>query len=489
MCDYGFLLRRLFLTVVIAGMAIIPSYSSEPQGVSYMLLEGSTLTDDCTICGRPSIIMPMRGTFQLAFREENPLFRTYDVQELVFHAQTGATTYKVTGAGTYEIGGEVALVHRMQLNAQINDRKDVELGSDQTPLPRFWPMIEMEIREPDEPPDPLHVFSMHIVAAPLREVWFSTGLGFTSGSLTQTVSAGDLLSHTGRIVKSNRELVGRLGIMPMVPDLGLDAFDVAPGGEALFSIEEYVFSETLGPLQHGDILSEKGRIVMRNEDLISPFGPMPPIPHVGLDAVHMTKEGEIFFSIEDEVFSEKLGVMLGRGDILSDKGTVFRTNKELLANSEPTDGQGDVGLDALHVWPSTEIWFSTEVSFESRKFGHVGQGDVLSDGGWIIFRNLDILQPFAPLEDLADFGFDSLFLVTEDEQRDPSVTRVEIMVDADSGDVTIEWLSSDRVFQIQRSDEAGGPYSPSGFIFPGTDFLDPAGALGKTKSFYRIREW
>lgn len=489
MCGYSFLLRRLLLALAIAGIAVAPSFSSEPRGVSYMLLEGSTLTDDCPICGRPSIIMPMRGTFQLVFREENPLFKTYDVRELSFEAPPGAPTYKATGEGTYEVGGEVALVHRMQLKAQINDRKDVELSTDYAPLPRFWPMIEIDIREPEDPPDPLQVFYMHIVAAPVREIWFSTGVGLTSGTLNQRVSDGDLLSHTGRIVKTNQELVGRLGIMPMVPDLGLDAFDVAPGGEALFSIEENVLSETLGPLQHGDILSDKGRIVRRNEDLILPFGPMPPIPHVGLDAVHMMKDGEILFSIEDDVLSETLGVWLGKGDILSEKGAIFRTNKELLAKFEPVDGQGDVGLDALHVWPSTEIWFSTEVSFESKKFGHVGQGDLLSDGGWIIFRNLDILQPFAPLEDLADFDFDALFLVTDDEGANPPLTQAQIIVDSESGDVWIEWLSNAKVFQVERADEPGGPYFPSGFIFPGTDFLDQAAALGRTRSFYRIREW
>jgi hypothetical protein len=432
----------------------------------------------------------MRGTFQLIFREENPLFRTYDVRELSFYAPPGAPTYKATGEGTYEIGGEVALVHRMQLKAQINDRKDVELSNDYTPLPRFWPMIEIDIREPDDPPDPLQVFYMHIVAAPVREVWFSTGVGLTSGSLNKRVSDGDLLSHTGRIVKTNQELVGRLGIMPMVPDLGLDAFDVAPGGEALFSIEENIYSETLGSLlQHGDILSEKGRIVRRNQDLILPFGPMLPVPHVGLDAVQMMKDGEILFSIEDDVFSEKLGVSLGKGDILSEKGTVFRTNKELLAKLEPSNLQGDAGLDALYVWPSTEIWFSTEISFESKKFGHVGQGDLLSDGGWIIFRNLDILQPFAPLEDLADFDFDALFLVTDEEGEKPPVTQAQIVVDSQSGDVRIDWLSNAKVFQVERGDEPGGPYSPIGFIFPGTDFTDQAAALGKTRSFYRIREW
>jgi hypothetical protein len=242
-------------------------------------------------------------------------------------------------------------------------------------------------------------------------------------------------------------------------------------------------------LQHGDILSDKGRIVRRNQDLISPFGPMPPIPHVGLDAVQMMKDGEILFSIEDEVFSENLGVWLGKGDILSEKGAIFRTNKELLAKFEPVDGQGDVGLDALHVWLSTEIWFSTELSFESKKFGHVGQGDLLSDGGWIIFRNLDILQPFAPLEDLADFGFDSLFLVTDDAGREPPLTQAQLSLDTESGDVRIEWLSTSKVFQVEQADEPGGPYVPAGFIFPGTDFLDPAAALSKTKSFYRIREW
>ena len=36
----------------------------------YQLLEGSTFTDDCPICDRIPIVVPMRGTFQLRLLED-----------------------------------------------------------------------------------------------------------------------------------------------------------------------------------------------------------------------------------------------------------------------------------------------------------------------------------------------------------------------------------------------------------------------------------
>jgi hypothetical protein len=38
---------------------------------------------------------------------------------------------------------------------------------------------------------------------------------------------------------------------------------------------------------------------------------------------------------------------------------------------------------------------------------------MLSDQGFIVVRNLDLVQPFSPLEDLADFGLNGLWLVTD----------------------------------------------------------------------------
>jgi len=306
--------------------------------------------------------------------------------------------------------------------------------------------------------------------------------------LKRPVSSGELLSHLGRVVKKYLDLVGKLGIMPIVPDVGLDAFDIAPGGEVLFSLEQDVHSETLGHLQHGDLLSDRGRVVRTNQELTSAFSPQPPAPDVGLDAVQMMDDGEILFSIEEELFSETLGVMLRPGDLLSDKGVIVRSNEELLANFKPVEGQGDVGLDAIHVWPGREIWFSTGVTFQSKTLGAVGEGDLLSDGGWIVFRNHELLQHFRPLDYLGDFGLDSLFIVIERYVAAPSTRKIELEVDEGSGDVRIEWLSDGRVFQVERADDPRGPYVAVAPISPQQVYIDAA-ALSKKKSFYRIRGW
>ena len=88
---------------------------------------------------------------------------------------------------------------------------------------------------------------------PAMEIWFSTEIGFTSASLDPAggtlthVSDGDLLSQKGYIARRNHDLVGRLGIMPPVPDLGLDAAMFGPRRVVWFSFEEThapIWSET-----------------------------------------------------------------------------------------------------------------------------------------------------------------------------------------------------------------------------------------------------
>jgi hypothetical protein len=377
----------------------------------------------------------------------------------------------------------------MQLKVQIDGVQGIELRSDYAPPQRVWPMIEIDVGEGIVPPrDPLHVFYMHIVAAPVREIWFSSRTSFTSGTLGEPVSAGDLLSHTGRIVKTNSDLMRNLGLMPMVPDLGLDAVAIGPGGEVFFSCEDYVFSETLGPLQHGDLLSDKGRIVRTNQQLTSAFMPEPVAPDVGLDAVHVKEDGEILFSIEQDLFSEALGVVLRPGDLLSDKGVIVRTNKELLAKFEPTDVQDDLGLDAIYVWPGSGIWFSTESGFQSKTLGSISEGDLLSDNGTVVFRNLELLAGFKPFEKLANFGLDALFLIAETDRTEPP-PQATITMRQDLGGVRIDWTSDGKVFQLEQADKPGGPYVPVGPITTETQYIDLVALLGRTKSFYRLGLW
>src|SRR5262249_53143220 len=157
-----------------------------------------------------------------------------------------------------------------------------------------------------------------------------------------------LISTSGRIVKDNADLYGSVGAMPPGPDLGLDAVDILPGGEIAFSLDNGFPVSHVGPIQHGDLLSTRGRIIRRNQDLLAPFGLHPPAPDVGLDAAHILDTGEILFSIETNIFSERLGLTLHRGDLLSSSGMVVRTHQQMLAHFHPSNTSKDYGLDALY---------------------------------------------------------------------------------------------------------------------------------------------
>ena len=390
--------------------------------VRYRLMEGSYLIDDCTMCGRPTIPVPIRGGFWLKPTWENPLFSYFAVRGLRFESRSPYSEYIGRFNGTYQIGGEVALVQEMTLKGSINELEGLGFDSGTVALQSPFPWIEIDLAQVP-PTDPLHTFSLHLVAAPWPEMWFSTETGFTSSAMEMShVSEGDLLSSSGRIVRRNQQLTAKLGIMPPAPDIGLDAvIGQAPAGSGeagsrgcriWFSSREDIISETLGPLRNGDLLSSEGAIVRRNSELIGAFSPQPPIPQFGLDAAAIGPDGAILFSTEDGFFSESLGVMISDGDLLDETGRVFKTSGELMRNFQPIDPIPKIfGLDAAHVWPSGEVWFSITTSFTDLRLGHIGYGDLLSDTGRVVIRNLDLLGPFAPVEDLADFGLDALTIV------------------------------------------------------------------------------
>src|SRR5205823_7739126 len=87
-----------------------------------------------------------------------------------------------------------------------------------------FPLIEINLKQTNG--TLMQTFTLKMFAAPVREIWFSTARGFLSTNQpgkTNWISGGDLISSRGRVVKRNVDLVGRLGVMPGVPDLGLDA--------------------------------------------------------------------------------------------------------------------------------------------------------------------------------------------------------------------------------------------------------------------------
>ena len=455
----------------------------------YMLLSGSFLQDDCPICGRPTVQEPMRGTFDLRLIESHVLFSRYRMENVSFTAGSSGA-YTVTGQGDFQIGGEVAVTQKMSMNVDINNGFIITaatLKNDPVPPPRSFPMMDATVVQTNG--TQTMVYTLRLTAAPVQDLWFSTGTFFTAGAGAepgQYMMGGDLLSLSGHRVKTNAQFYGSIGATPPGPDLGLDAVSVLPGGEIAFSLDIGFPMTNVGPVYPGDLLSTKGRIIRRNMELLAAFRIMPVAPDPGLDAVLVLDSGEILFSIESDVFSESLGSTLHRGDLLSSTGSIVRPYSKLYEKFHPSSPPADYGLDSLYRWPGGEIWFSPEFAFTDDQLGPITPGDLLSDQGYIVFRNSELVAPFSPVQTTADFGLDALFVVTD--LTPPPDAPPQILISRKNGTpgITLNWQSSARVFQVERVSDLKLPFAPVSPVIPDLSWSDP---FEGTRAFYRLRQW
>ncbi len=464
----------------------------ELQRWHYRLLEGSTLLDDCPVCDHLSLPQPLRGSFDLVLVTAGPLTTSYHLFNVNCQVGSGANgSYRVSGEGDYSASGEVALMQKLTMNLDITHNgatKTTGFTNVVGPPGRLWPMLAVDVDETNG--TPAQFYHLQLRAAPLQEIWFTTTAGMTPDAflLTNRLTGGDVLSDRGGVVKWRTNMLSRLGLPPATAaKIGLTAFELAPGSTALFSLADNASSSTLGALQEGDLLSENGAIVKRNQDLTAKFGLMPMVPDAGLDAVQVLDSGEILFSIRQDQFSERQGVTLGHGDLLSDQGAIRRTNASLLAKFSPDQPGHDYGLDAFYVWPSGEVWFSTEEGFNDKVLGPISDGDLLSDQGYIVFRNLELVSWFQPLEDLANFGLRGLFVVTD--ARPPLMApKLFGQLDATGSHPQLSWTAPGRCFEIEIAFRAGGPFQPNSRILTGTNWTGPY-SLWKAPWFFRLRQW
>jgi hypothetical protein len=461
----------------------------------YNLIDGSVLTDDCPICGRPTIPVPMRGSFQLSLANQGPLFLNYLIENISFVAALpGGLNYTAVGHGTYRIGGELAVNQSLELELTISDGATsivAEFTNATSEVTRLWPMIQIPIEQTNG--TPVQQFHLLVNAAPFRELWFSTRSNFVASlwnSPTNTISNGDLLSSSGRVVKRNSELVGRLGVQPPVPELGLKDVDVLPGGEIVFSTEQDMFSETLGKLLSQDVLSDRGRIVLHSvPDLITNFQPQAPVPaSTGLAALQFMDDGEVYFSVTNPFVSSKLGVTVQPGDLLSDNGTIVRSGVQLLEGFGPQNLKSDPGLKAIFAWPNGEVWFSTRDGFSDTNGAVFSSGDILSDKGYVVLRNAELLRSFSP-SSTNDSGLDALFIIS-DVVPVTATTTLSIHpagTNAPPGSQTVSRAGGQRTFQLESSDDLTKPFVPVGPIT--TDVSFHVGATNQSRQFYRLHQW
>lgn len=484
-------------TIVIAVAVLLSLAGGAVNAVEvsyrYELIEGSRIVDDCAVCGRPPIVQELRGTFDLRRLQTDPLISIYRVENVDFKA----ADYKVAGSGGLMIGGEVALTQSMWLTGQVSmswTNLHASFTNKTVVVERWWPMLKVSIEQTNG--NDFQRFTIDIVAAPIREIWFSTASLFHAGTLPENanlVSAGDLLGSSGRIIKRNLELFNGLPV-PVSEEMGLDAIDMQEGADIAIS------TETNGMAAgEGDVFHARSMVVFTEKEILAPLL-QGQTAEGGLDALNMEGAGaslRVYFSIERDIriFNDPLpNVDLRKGDVLwvnspqneVREGGVLKKNAELLLRFDPADREKDYGLDALYMWRSGEIWFSTEEGFQDKLLGAVTAGDLLSDQGYVVYRNLELLERFAPIEDASSFGLDGLYVVSDAARADVDGARLQVQIDA-AGPL-LKWSGPARVFQAERADSLLQPFADLTPILPELQVVDTNGVSGSQR-FYRLRQW
>jgi hypothetical protein len=346
--------------------------------------------------------------------------------------------------------------------------ESIHLTNEPPEASRIFPMLSVIGGE--TPATLARKYHLRLNAAPIREIWFST---------TETLndfSPGDLISTANRLVRKNSELTERLSLVEPI-DISLDALDVGPRGEIFFSSVTNAESFVNGTIGHGDVLTSAGRVYLQNAQLLAAFGVDD--PEAGLDALHIKSEDEFYFSISKEV-TRSNGGKLRRGDILSNKGQIFRSEANLLFRYQ-NPFTNSVGIDALHIWPNGEIWFSTEGSFESA-VGAIDAGDIISDQGYVAVRNADLVAVFKPSE--PNVGLDAITIISDTSANAAATQIVEFSLGAEGS--AIRWDGAGRFFQLEKGDSVVGPWHAISDIMTDRQFQD---STVFDSAFYRVRQW
>lgn len=450
----------------------------------YHLIEGSSLLDDCLICDRVSVAIPMRGTFNLRKVAQGPFNTQYALENIDFQANG----YSVRGSGTLSIGGDFAITQTITLDATIKTATDTFSASftnQSKSVKRRFPMLSATMQQTNGAP--AHTFTLQINAAPIREIWFSTAADFHAANIPgpdNQVTSGDILSMTGRVVKRNSDLTGKFP-GPTFENVGLDAFDLLPGAEIAFS------TGTGGLFNDGDVAQARSTNIFRYADFLAPLATIPD-GDPGLDALSFETPDKFYFSLKTDILSKDQTEILQHGDILwtdltAQQGGVFRKNSDLLSRFDIANRDVDYGVDAIYIWPSGEIWFSTRDGFTDSQLGDIAHGDLISDQGYIVFRNNELLAAFAPLEKPDSFGFDAVSVIT-DVTDIPKEFTISIRLDLQNGMVALDWQAAGRVFQIERADDVAGPFSAVSEIISDLHWEEPL-ATSAASRFYLVRQW
>lgn len=111
------------MKALIAAAVALGAAGAASAQTAYSLGAGSLLLREFCLppclCPQHEESGPVAGTFTLTLLDSNPLFTRYRLTDIRWRADLGAAAADMTGNGVYTIGGEEALLHRLELDLTI----------------------------------------------------------------------------------------------------------------------------------------------------------------------------------------------------------------------------------------------------------------------------------------------------------------------------------------------------------------------------------
>jgi hypothetical protein len=141
-------LQLYLLLAMLAGAR--PATAQVLDPIQYALFSRSDLGYGCDgPCACPFVFSgPLTGTFTFYRTAVDPLFTHYALLNIVWHYTVPGTTKlaTITGHGTYDIGGEVANMQRMQLDVTTDGVLAQHFDSGLVPARASFPAIDIDVR-------------------------------------------------------------------------------------------------------------------------------------------------------------------------------------------------------------------------------------------------------------------------------------------------------------------------------------------------------
>ncbi len=135
------------LPMVLLQFTALSAQTGSPAHWFYKLDEQSTFQRGCfDPCLCPSLDQtPLRGSFRLEPAGSDWLFDYYDVTDVNWKAIVNGAMTRITGSGTYRIGGEFALEQSLDLDLAVGDEPVQRFSSGRVFGPAGFPRIQLTI--------------------------------------------------------------------------------------------------------------------------------------------------------------------------------------------------------------------------------------------------------------------------------------------------------------------------------------------------------